>query len=235
MQLKNKFLGFTLAEVLITLGVVGVVAALTIPTLIHNYRAKEMRTRMLRANSIIQNGIGRMVADEINIEDVMNNKDTTTIRKYFKDGGCVVPRDKVEGNYYNYYGTSPAGGSAQHIKWPPYCLSDGMLLWFADLYDYDTNLGKDNYGRDTGYTILIVDINGWKNPPDKWGKDVFSWFYNPNDSRLHPFGPSAKYILNNIVRPYLYLCPGSKTASESGIGCTENAINDEAYFKKLKF
>lgn len=34
---------FTLAEVLITLGVIGVVAAMTIPTLIHNYKAKEMR------------------------------------------------------------------------------------------------------------------------------------------------------------------------------------------------
>ena len=32
--------GFTLAEVLITLGIIGVVAALTIPTLINNYQKK---------------------------------------------------------------------------------------------------------------------------------------------------------------------------------------------------
>lgn len=31
---------FTLAEVLITLGIIGVVAALTIPTLVNNYRKK---------------------------------------------------------------------------------------------------------------------------------------------------------------------------------------------------
>ena len=30
--------GFTLAEILITLGIVGIVAALTIPTLISNYQ-----------------------------------------------------------------------------------------------------------------------------------------------------------------------------------------------------
>lgn len=30
--------GFTLAEVLITLGIVGVVAALTIPTIVQNYK-----------------------------------------------------------------------------------------------------------------------------------------------------------------------------------------------------
>lgn len=83
---------FTLAEVLITLGVIGVVAAMTIPTLIHNYKAKEMRTRLLRANSIIQDGIGRMVADEVNISDILKNRDTDTIRLYFKDGGCLVPQ-----------------------------------------------------------------------------------------------------------------------------------------------
>ena len=33
--------GFTLAEVLITLGIIGVVAALTLPSLITNYRKKQ--------------------------------------------------------------------------------------------------------------------------------------------------------------------------------------------------
>lgn len=33
-----KKYGFTLAEVLITLGIIGVVAALTIPTLMQNYK-----------------------------------------------------------------------------------------------------------------------------------------------------------------------------------------------------
>lgn len=234
MQFKNKFFGFTLAEVLITLGVVGVVAALTIPILIHNYRAKEMRTRMLRANSILQEGIGRMVADEVNIEDVMNNKDTSTIRKYFKDGGCLVPRDSEEGNYHNYYNVAlPAGGSAQTINWPPYCLTDGMLLWFASLNDIEDD---EHTWSPVNYTILIVDINGWKNPPDLWGKDTFFWYFNPEDERVHPFGPSATYVLKNLKSKGLYtVCPGYESQQEAGIGCTENALNDEAYFKKLKF
>ena len=40
---KRKF-AFTLAEVLITLGIIGVVAALTIPTLINNYQTKSWNT-----------------------------------------------------------------------------------------------------------------------------------------------------------------------------------------------
>ena len=37
---NNKCFGFTLAEVLITLGIIGVVAAITIPTLVANYKEK---------------------------------------------------------------------------------------------------------------------------------------------------------------------------------------------------
>ena len=43
MATKNKK-GFTLAEVLITLGIIGVVAAMTIPTLINNYQTKSWNT-----------------------------------------------------------------------------------------------------------------------------------------------------------------------------------------------
>ena len=38
--LINKWKGFTLSEVLITLGIIGVIAVLTLPTLIENYRAR---------------------------------------------------------------------------------------------------------------------------------------------------------------------------------------------------
>ena len=45
MKKKNsKIWAFTLAEVLITLGIIGVVAALTIPTLVANYQAKSWNT-----------------------------------------------------------------------------------------------------------------------------------------------------------------------------------------------
>lgn len=52
-----SFKGFTLFEVLITLGIIGVVAALTIPTLIANYKEKEFVIRAKNAYSIIQNAV----------------------------------------------------------------------------------------------------------------------------------------------------------------------------------
>ena len=41
----NKQFAFTLAEVLITLGIIGVVATLTIPSLINNYKAKRLHSQ----------------------------------------------------------------------------------------------------------------------------------------------------------------------------------------------
>ncbi len=48
---------FTLAEVLITLGIIGVVAAMTIPTLIANYREKVMVTKVKQGHSLLMNAI----------------------------------------------------------------------------------------------------------------------------------------------------------------------------------
>ena len=54
---------FTLAEVLITLGIIGVVAALTIPTLIAKHQKKVFATRVKQTYSIVSNAFLSSVAD----------------------------------------------------------------------------------------------------------------------------------------------------------------------------
>lgn len=46
-------LAFTLAEVLITLGIIGVVAAMTLPTLINNYRKQETIAKLKKVYSVL--------------------------------------------------------------------------------------------------------------------------------------------------------------------------------------
>lgn len=53
----KKKLAFTLAEVLITLGIIGIVAALTIPSLMSNYRKKVIETRLSKFYATINNAI----------------------------------------------------------------------------------------------------------------------------------------------------------------------------------
>lgn len=53
----KKQRAFTLAEVLITLGIIGVVAALTIPTLIANHRNKVTETKLKKFYSVMNQSI----------------------------------------------------------------------------------------------------------------------------------------------------------------------------------
>lgn len=52
-MMRYKY-AFTLAEVLITLGIIGVVAAMTLPALVTKYKDKELATRTRKAVSAIQ-------------------------------------------------------------------------------------------------------------------------------------------------------------------------------------
>ena len=54
----EKSLAFTLPEVLITLGIIGGVAALTLPTLISNYRNKVLAVQTRKTYSIINQAGG---------------------------------------------------------------------------------------------------------------------------------------------------------------------------------
>ena len=53
LEMKN-FKAFTLAEVLITLGIIGVVASLTMPSVISNQNEKKTVTRVKKAYSTLQ-------------------------------------------------------------------------------------------------------------------------------------------------------------------------------------
>ena len=57
----KKFTAFTLAEVLVTLGVIGVVASLTMPTLIENHKKTVLRTQFKKTYSTISEAYGEAV------------------------------------------------------------------------------------------------------------------------------------------------------------------------------
>ena len=63
--LTNVQCGFTLAEILITLGIIGVVAAMTIPVLLTNYKANRLRTQFLKTYSVVQQVFKQMEADDV--------------------------------------------------------------------------------------------------------------------------------------------------------------------------
>ena len=77
---------FTLAEVLITLGIIGIVAALTLPTIINNTRGKELQSQLLKAYSVLQAAINKMNYDEGQVVNGTNYPAGTfmpVFKKYF--------------------------------------------------------------------------------------------------------------------------------------------------------
>ena len=59
-----KKYGFTLAEALITLAIIGIVAALTIPSVISNYQQQEFKTGLKKAVSVLNEAIQVNIAQE---------------------------------------------------------------------------------------------------------------------------------------------------------------------------
>ncbi len=66
--LTKRKAAFTLAEVLITLGIIGIVAAMTLPTLIGHYRKQEICARLKKFSSTMQNAINRSTVDNGPVE-----------------------------------------------------------------------------------------------------------------------------------------------------------------------
>ena len=85
--------GFTLAEVLITLGIIGVVAAMTLPTLIQNHQKQVYVNGLKKALSISQNMMKQMQADE-GVSDFGSTH-------LFSDGVCVFADSTCEDSYGN--------------------------------------------------------------------------------------------------------------------------------------
>ena len=71
----NKSSGFTLAEVLITLGIIGIVAAMTLPSLIGNYKEKVLVTQVKKTYSELQNAL-KMYAAKNECSDIACISDT---------------------------------------------------------------------------------------------------------------------------------------------------------------
>lgn len=64
LKIYNAFAAFTLAEVLITLGIIGVVAAMTMPSLVNEHRNKQYVVAFKKLYSNFSNAIILYKADQ---------------------------------------------------------------------------------------------------------------------------------------------------------------------------
>ena len=175
---KSKF-AFTLAEVLITIGVIGVVAAITIPTLMTNYQKKQTVAKLKVVYSQLNQAVKKSVAENGDAASWDYSGTSKAVfdqylKKYFvittvQDN--VVLKNKgicykqTSGEYFT--GTVYYTGNISI-----YTLPSG-----TDLLLYDAHEGVIVSSR----LSLAVDLNGVSNPPNQFGKDYFSFHIDSHE------------------------------------------------------
>ena len=185
---------FTLAEVLITLMIIGIVAALTIPSVISNYQQQEFKTGLKKAVSVLNEAIQTNIAQEgetpYEIRDLysylkrhMNVIKTGFINHcYDKTTGALVVLDD------NQKGCMDAG--AGFIKNNVFYTADGMRFEMSgnaggngkefSLHESDIKItGEDRIEWDGHtYKSAMYGANGWCG---SYGLSV-----NPNNTKYPP-------------------------------------------------
>jgi len=169
--LKKKA-AFTLAEVLITLGIIGIVAAMTIPNLIAEQQKRTTVTKLQRAMSVLNQAyrrayddVGEATAEEaasMGSEEYFNKYwapylKTVHICKTYEDCGY----DSVQ-PFTLFNGQNPKA----------YLISSGTRVTVKTM-DGFTYIIFTRGGMNTGvFNMIWVDING-SAKPNIFGKDIF--------------------------------------------------------------
>ena len=163
---KFRRAAFTLAEVLITLGIIGVVAALTLPTLIQNHQKQVYVTQLKKAYSNISNAYNQIANDE-----GVTEWSQTCFTDWTGNNNCLhkLAKQMKAINTKDFGVTCSADWCSAALSAntsSTFYETDGMLVT-SDGMVYIFACG-------TLLSTIIVDVNGVKGP-NKAGRDVFEF------------------------------------------------------------
>ena len=216
---------FTLAEVLITLGIIGVVAAMTIPNLMAAHKAQRLRAQFLKSYSTVQQVFKQMEADDVSLDPAAYEGRSfyLTFMTYLKGAmNCQALRGrKVKSCYddvsgYSYKAYDGKNNITNHI------LDDGQIL----LQDGTLLLFENSGSNINGKKVFVsIDLNNWSGPPNRAGFDLFTFEFL--DGELRVMGDRG------TTYPAELYCAPNGTRAYNGMGCAYKAKNATEYFKHL--
>ncbi len=193
----TKRFGFTLAEVLITLGIIGVVAAMTMPTLINATQGAQYKAAYKKALSALSQAVTLNVAlDEWNFADADGN--TYTVANMLTNRMNVVRSETGDSNIKLADGTTTysaavtSGTNGSGVTGSSLTIdSNNTTLFFNDgiMFSFPTAAKECSMDATTGSTTPcygFVDVNGIKAPNkvvkcDSGSKDTDCVITSPTD------------------------------------------------------
>jgi len=203
---------FTLAEVLITLGIIGILAAMTIPNLLQSSQEGQLVAGLLKFNSTLQQAVQMWKVD---------------IDCYSDAYTCLAQQglaDEVSSNFDQIgklMKISQKAAGATNANWLPEKTLDydGISITW---HNYRTNGGTCKYLLQDGMIfsvdvdpagfMILVDVNGPK-PPNRIGKDTFHFTIGYN---------SQKDISYYTRSPEPYVCSLSEICDSNNFDPTKS-------------
>lgn len=171
--------GFTLSEVLVTLAIIGVVAALIIPGIVQNVQKKQYVSGLNKAYSDLSQATMQVMDDNGGKMTYVFPSNSYADRNRFRDKFCQTlncikrcdagspPSDCSYSTYKALNGTILTD-TANYL--PRAILSNGMLIYFDYLPSCSTYSRSNNNFTMCG--AFRIDINGFKEP-NQVGRDIF--------------------------------------------------------------
>lgn len=189
---------FTVAEILVTLAVIGVVATLTLPQLAHKSQKRVYASKLSTAVSDIENVMTTMLTRE----NHDNLKDTpawtgsflSELEKVFPHKKVTLTGDEAKRKKLNgkEYGDN-FGGTYQFITHKGVLF--GITTESGGAVLENSVLSKGGSMTSLAGTVYI-DSNG-EDKPNMWGRDTFI-YYLDGEGHLHPYGGKDIYIYENF-------------------------------------
>ena len=240
---SRKRTAFTLAEVLITLGIIGIVAALTLPVIISDVKNSQLEAGLKKAYSVLgqalnmyqaENGERIIAGDATNrrmiksylMQYIKSAKDCGFGGSDNKEGlekACLPNNYKgIDGDfngsakYETYNGKSSI--ALDYFDDGQFVTPDGMLILIE-------NSGGQWFGDQV---FISVDVNGYNKKPNRLGQDLFMFQIDKNGALLPMGAKDTKYY--SINDDY---CSNTSTHNMNGAGCTNSALMNKNFFKKL--
>lgn len=169
--MKNK--GFTLAEILVTLGIIGVISALTLPTFTQGSNMAKVGPLLGKAKANFEQATLAMLQDE-----QIDNLSSST--RYGNANQYDVFLTNLSNHMKGY--VMPRQGSLSNT----FVSADGVKYKIASI---SRDLSSSNPYNNMFYSEVNIDINGTQGP-NRDSKDIF-YFELRDDGSLVPWGSQA--------------------------------------------
>ena len=183
---------FTLAEVLVTLGIIGVVSAMTVPTLMQNYQRQSYVTQLHKVYNELSQALVRYQNDKnaVNLREAgltganAMNSFITTYLKVVKDCGNDFSAC-FGSDYKKINGTSLSFGEASSAA-GVFVLAGGQSIAI-----FSRNSDSQQYSN--SIATILVDVNG-KKGPNIQGRDFYQMDIYSTDG-----GPVIDEMIWNVT------------------------------------